>query len=259
MPENDLFESFTTMDQTHLHPLPASEVRRRGDRLRRRNTALAVAGGTVAAMTAIGAPLALTQGGGADRDSLPIATDGPSPDAVQWRTSIPEDFPLTEGMPTTNVLSGTPVETREGYEPQAPGPCGGPAWDVSGALDSLQAIFQDTEGGVDRTVSAFPDDASAGARLDELSERARSCDSRQIRVAWVEQDLGDQSVVFADVWDDGTAYLHQAVRVGNAVLYTTAYFNGGGDPDVVERTWRQAEQDTADVVSAMCVFSADPC
>ena len=63
MPENDLFESFTTMTQTDLHPLPASEVRRRGDRLRRRNTALAVAGGTVAAMTAIGVPVALSQDG----------------------------------------------------------------------------------------------------------------------------------------------------------------------------------------------------
>ncbi len=261
MPENDLFESFTTMSQTDLHPLPATEVRRRGDRLRRRNTALAVAGGTVAAMTAIGVPVALSQDGGSDRDSLPIATDGPSTDAVAWRTTVPAGFPLTDGMPDTNVLSGTPVEARPGYEPQAPGPCAGPAWDVTGALDSLQAVFQDTEGGIDRTVSVFPDDEAARDRVRTFEEQARTCSDPRVSTDVLGGTDGesDQALVFVNAWDDGTGYLHRVVRVGNAVLYTTTFFNGAGDPAVVAETAGRTDADSQVVVDAMCTFAADPC
>ena len=45
-----------------MNPLPASEVRRRGDRMRRRNTALATVGGVVAAAVFIGTPVALMSG-----------------------------------------------------------------------------------------------------------------------------------------------------------------------------------------------------
>lgn len=261
MPENDLFESFTTMSQTDLHPLPATEVRRRGDRLRRRNTALAVAGGTVAAMTAIGVPVALSQDGGSDRDSLPIATDGPNTDAVAWRTTVPAGFPLTDGMPDTNVLSGTPVEARPGYEPQAPGPCAGPAWDVTGALDSLQAVFQDTEGGIDRTVSVFPDDEVARDRVRTFEEQVRTCSDPRVSTDVLGGTDGesDQALVFVNAWDDGTGYLHRVVRVGNAVLYTTTFFNGAGDPAVVAETASRTDADSQVVVDAMCTFAADPC
>ena len=262
MPENDLFESFTTMTQTDLHPLPASEVRRRGDRLRRRNTALAVAGGTVAAMTAIGVPVALSQDGTDARpDPGLYATDGPSTDAVAWRVDVPEDFPLTEGMPETNVLSGTPVEARPGYEPQAPGPCAGPAWDVTGALDSLQAVFQDTEGGVDRTVSVFPDDEAARDRVRTFEDQVRTCSDPRVRADVLGGTDGesDQALVFVNAWDDDTGYLHRVVRVGNAVLYSTTSFNGAGDPAVVAETASRTDADSQTVVDAMCTFAADPC
>lgn len=263
MPENDPFESFkTTMstDTTGLRPLPASEVRRRGDRLRRRNTALAVAGGTVAAMTAIGVPVALNQSGpDAESDPGLYATDGPSTDAVAWRTDVPADFPMLSGMPEENVYSETPVEVREGYEPQAAGPCREEPWQVTGALEVLQAVAQETEGGIDRSLAVFADEAEATQRLDAFAERAATCTDRGSEVVPLVSDLGDQSLVFAHVYDDGTANLHQAVRVGNAVLYTTSTFNGGGDPAVVGET-RELEQDrSAEVVAAMCVFAADPC
>lgn len=257
MSEHDLFESLRTMTTTDLAPPPVSEVRRRGDRLRRRNTALAVVGASVAAAVAVGVPIALTQGGGTD-DSLPIAND-PSAAAPSWRTSIPEAFPLTTRMPRTNEYSGTPVEVREDYQPQAPGPCGGEAWDVAGSSDTLQAVWQAGEGGLDRTMTIYADDVAAEQRLDSLSERARFCAAEDVRVDWFEEDLGEQSVVFVNTWDDGTAYLHQAVRVGNAVLYSTSYFNGGGDPDVVTRTRELERARSAEVIAQMCVFSADPC
>ena len=234
MPENDLFESFTTMDQTHLHPLPASEVRRRGDRLRRRNTALAVAGGTVAAMTAIGVPVALSQDGTDARpDPGLYATDGPSTDAVAWRVDVPEDFPLTDGFPLEDPDR---TQVLPEYQPQAVGPCAtSPAWDVSGALESLQAVYTDpSQGGMDRVVSVYEDDTTAATALEELRTQAETCRPQgqpRVSAEVLSSDLGEQSVVFVNGYDDtGEGFLHQAVRVGNAVLYSTSYFQGAGDP-----------------------------
>ncbi|WP_300645014.1 hypothetical protein [Nocardioides sp.] len=262
MSDHDPFETFKATMSTSgtLHPLPAHEVRRRGDRLRRRNTALAVAGGTVAALVAVGVPVALTQtGGSTDGDAGLVATQGPSTDAVAWRVDIPADFPLVEGLPDTNVFSGTPVEAREGYEPQAPGPCRGEAWDVTGSLDVLQAVFQDTEGGIDRSLAVFADDTEAAARIDAMAEQAATCRDTETTVVPLTSDLGEQSLVFANVWEDGQTYLHQAVRVGNAVLYTTSFSLGGGDPAVLEDERERSQDRDSEVIAQMCTFSADPC
>lgn len=267
MPEHDPFESFKTAmhTDTDLRPLPASEVRRRGDRLRRRNTALAAVGGTAAALVAVGVPVALVQGGGDDDAAPPpIATQPttrPGNEAVDWRTEVPAGFPITEGLPGPDAGGRT---TMGAYEPQAIGPCGGPAWDVSDALDSLAAVYQDpSEGGLDRVVAVFADDDAATARLDALAAEVGSCRSQgqpSVAAEALVSDLGDQSVVFVNVYvETGDAILHQAVRVGNAVLYSTATFLGAGDPDVLEYERTLEQERSAEVVSAMCVFGADPC
>jgi hypothetical protein len=208
-------------------------------------------------------PVALVQGGGDDDAAPPPIATQPTTQVttqvVAWRTEVPADFPLVQGLPEENIYSGTPVEAREGYEPQAPGPCRGEAWDVSGSLDVLQAVYQDTEGGIERSIAVFADDAEAAARVDAFAEQAETCRGGGSTVVPLTSDLGEQSAVFANVYDDGTATIYQLVRVGNAVLSTTTTFNGGGDPTVVEET-RQLEQDrSAPVVSAMCAFAADPC
>lgn len=267
MPDHDPFENFkTTMNtgmSTDLHPLPASEVRRRGDRLRRRNTALAAVGGTAAALVAIGVPVALSQSG-PETESDPglYATQGTDPEAVQWRTEIPADFPILFGMP--KAQPGFPIDVREEYESQAVGPCAGPAWDVSSALDSLQAIYTDpTEGGQDRVLAVFADDAAATAQVDVLQELVDTCRAQgqpQVTAQALTSDLGEQSVVFVNVYQEtGDAILHLAVRVGNAVLYSTSTFLGAGDAEVLEYSRELAQERSAAVVSEMCVFSADPC
>lgn len=261
MPDQDPFESFKAAMTTDLRPLPAPEVRRRGDRLRRRNTALAVAGGTIAAVAAIGVPVALLQGGPTDGDSGLLATQGPDTDAVAWRTDVPEDFPVTGGFPGPEAGGRT---TTGPYQAQAVGPCAGPAWDVSAALDSLAAVYQDpSEGGLDRVIAVFADDEQAAARLAELEDAVGACEPQgrpAVSAVLLPSDLGEESVVFVNRYDQtGEGILHQAVRVGNAVLYSTSTFLGAGDPAVVEQT-RELEQDrSAGVVAAMCLFAADPC
>lgn len=252
MPDHDPFETFKAAMSTDLRPLPATEVRRRGNRLRRRNTALAVAGGTVAAMTAIGVPIALTQGNGPDTDGL-VATDPP----VVWRTEVPRDFPITRGLPE-------PAQILDEHQPQAVGPCAGPAWDVSGALDSLQAIYTDpSQGGLDRTLSVFPDDTAAAAALAGLRDQVETCEPQgrpRVEAEVLVSDLGEESLVFVNRYvDTGEGFLHEAVRVGNAVLYSTSSFNGAGDPAIVEQTRELEQERSAEVVTEMCAFSADPC
>jgi hypothetical protein len=262
MPEHDPFESFkTTMDASDLHPLPASEVRRRGDRLRRRNTALAAVGGTAAALVAVGVPVALVQGGGDDDAAPPPIANDPTSQIV-WRSDIPRDFPLTSGMPRTNGHDGSPVVAIDGYQPQMVGPCGGPAWDVSDALDSLSAVYTgESQGGEDRVLSVFPDADAAEARMDALAREAGVCESRRLQaIEQVREDVeGVDTYRYINAYDTGEGVLHTASRVGNAILYETVYFNGARDVDAVVTTLQGAARDRREVVSAMCVFSADPC
>lgn len=263
MPDHtdDLFEGFRAMSNTDLHPLPASEVRRRGDRRRRRTTALAVAGGALAAVAVVGVPLALaTEGDDRTRDDSMVATD-PSPAPVQWRTEVPEDFPITGGLPQDDPDR---IDVRSDYLPQAVGPCASGAWDVGGALDVLSAVYTDpSEGGLDRVVSVFEDDDTAARRLDRLREEVETCEPQsqpRVSARLLVSDLGEQSVVFVNRYDDtGEGILHEAVRVGNAVLYSTSTFLGAGDPAVVEEMRELEQQRSAAAVTAMCVFAADPC
>ncbi|MGB0190127.1 MAG: hypothetical protein ACPF9W_04050, partial [Nocardioides sp.] len=147
---------------------------------------------------------------------------------------------------------------------QAVGPCATPAWDVSGALESLQAVYTDpSQGGMDRVVSVYEDDTTAAAALEELRTQAETCwpqGQPRVSAEVLTSDLGEQSVVFVNGYDDtGEGFFHQAVRVGNAVLYSTSYFQGAGDPAVVEAEQEREQDRSAEVVAQMCVFAADPC
>src|SRR4051794_2663009 len=88
-------ENFSTPGPT-MTPLPASEVRRRGTRMRRRNNALATLGG-VAAVAIIATPIALAATGGPQGPSPapPVA----SQPAGGWQQRVPADFDIT-ALPT---------------------------------------------------------------------------------------------------------------------------------------------------------------
>jgi hypothetical protein len=86
-----------------MTPLPATEVRRRGTRLRRRNNALAAAGG-LAVVAAIVAPIAIAAGHTSSARPLPPSHQ------VEWRQTVPTDFALTTGMP-----QGTQEQKRPAF------------------------------------------------------------------------------------------------------------------------------------------------
>ena len=119
------------LDAVHLGaaPLPASEVRRRGDRLRRRNAALVTAGAG-AAVAAVLVPVALLAGGSDRATPSPVGPAGtPSATApatpsepAETSTGTPTEAPTTAPPETssTDLPGATETPTRSPDDVTAP-------------------------------------------------------------------------------------------------------------------------------------------
>lgn len=257
----DLFTRFLA-EEAPVHPLPASEVRRRGDRLRRRHRALTAAAGAAAALL-VATPLALATRGaetaGLD-PAAPSPTATPAPGDVDWVTGVPADFPLGAGL---RGLSEQP-EVVPGFAPDPPvRGCQGGAYTAEAPVRAVDAVQLDapnapgSEGGVQRGLLLYADDEAAREVLAaQEAALADGCGSADPLVS----DLGEGSVVWVQrSGDAGEGELVQLVTVGNAVLATSTTFGGAGDAQVVEQTRELAQSTSALVVSSLCVFAADPC
>jgi hypothetical protein len=122
---SDPFETLTHLDEVPVDPtLPAAEVRRRGDRMRRRRTAVRALGAAcaVAVITTGGIALGGNLTGAAPP---PVTTQGPSPlpsepptdggsPRTQQALSIPDGFPLLEGLPAEDVDTERKAEQNLG-------------------------------------------------------------------------------------------------------------------------------------------------
>ncbi|GAW52196.1 MULTISPECIES: hypothetical protein [unclassified Nocardioides] len=249
-------ENFTSPGLT-MTPIPASEVRRRGTRLRRRNTALATIGG-IAAVAVIATPLAVLASNHSSKADVEPATD--------WHQTIPADFPLTAGMPngsTQSDASGVdPIET-----------CGNVAWSAEGTtrpVDIVGATYGEpgSEGTQSRTLALYADDTTAASALAQLRDTVVNCpedpngSGAPLVNEVVELAAGsDTSLFFTNQAKDGdllydlTAY--EAVRSGNALYLATSFSSAGGSQNVgaLDRLDRASQP----VVDQMCVFSADGC
>ena len=251
----DALENFSTPGLT-MEPLSATEVRRRGTRMRRRNHAVATVG-IVAAVTLVATPIALA----ATRTTSSTPPPAIRPPSVAWVQAVPADFPLTEGLPAKNGHDGSPVEARDGYQPQVVDICEGAGWDATGASDVRQATYTgESEGGSDRALALYPTDKDAQSALAAVESRVEACATQTAgRKRFVEvlpSDAGDESLVFADHYTDGgDLSAVQLVRVGNAILFDTSYSIGAPAQDTADLI---AEKSTT-TVGALCRFSADPC
>jgi hypothetical protein len=276
-PIEDL-ENFNTQG-LNVNPLPASEVRRRGNRMRRRNNALATIGG-VAAVAIIAVPLALSATG-SDRagDIPPAGSPPPSPSTGQsagteWVQTIPPDFPLTEGMPKTNGIDGTAVTVTDEPGVRDIVLCDQPGWTPEGPVASVAVAGAtytgETEDTQARTLALYSSSDEAQAALETLRTAVVGCPSdpngtgAPLVYDLVEADLGaEASLVFteqartdADLLSDLTVY--QVARKGNALYVANSHTSAGG-PQVVAAEVDRLASLSAPVISDLCLFAAEPC
>ncbi|MBB6628862.1 hypothetical protein H5V45_16155 [Nocardioides sp. KIGAM211] len=261
-----------------VNPLPASEVRRRGNRLRRRNNALATVGG-LAAVAIIAVPLALSASGQdssapdvGPATSSPSAT--PSPDAgPTWRQRIPDGFPLAEGFPATNGSDGSAVTVTSPTDVEVFPPCLGsgdqrtpPARTVDRASVTYVGESEDRREGV---LAVYADQDAASAALQQLETDVARCPSQRGQNATylfdaLPSDLGEESFAWTVRVRQGGELsseltVVQNVRVGNAIYALSYYGAGGANQDVIDFTQRLMTTDSAPTVSSLCVFAAEPC
>jgi hypothetical protein len=252
-------------------PLPAAEVRRRGDRIRRRNTALAAAGG-LAVVAAVAAPVAAVA---LHHDSDRVEP-APAPH-VTWRQDIPRALDLgavPSGSPVTFTvrrdasvvddltLCGAPAFSTRSGEPA------GPAVDTAGATYGEPGTSSQSG----RTLAVYPDADAAAAAAAGLRAGVEGCpvDEHPGGPTYTWSVVPGASVGAADdgfvvaqqvrfdktTLSDLTAF--EVARVGNALLITNAHTTAGGQ-QAIDGTVPGLVTLSAPVVQQMCVFAADPC
>jgi len=273
---SDLREIFEPLEQAPLTPsLPASEVRRRGERLRRRRTALTgVAAVAVAAVVVTGGVLA----GGASTGSAPApvpATQAPrsvaaSPTSVASR--IPAGFSLTHGLPDPGPdvhRSGSSSLT----EPFTFQPCGSdPAAGV--ARSDFAEVRQAYAGGEIEVhqLAVYPRSSDASLAFEDLRSALEQCPTRDLGGGSVEHSAldehgigrsDDSMVVAVTNTQDGarTTYGSHYVlaRVGNAILVTQAGGEFGGTAQALAEADDTERTVALGLVASMCPFATGGC
>ncbi len=253
--------------------LPAAEIRRRGDRMRRRRATLVAAGGVLAAAVAVGTPvLALSGSDGTGRDPS-VATSGPATEQppaptvppAGWLTAVPDDFPLTAGFADEAAPASSSLEG----DPAVPAGCGAL---FEGYTDDLVATYQgESEDRALRYLVVYPDAASAQEATSSWRSAVAACGTQSIargttRVHGVLDavDLGtDEAYALTEQvqHDDGlVSELSLAVvgRTGNAVYVDYSFGSVGGDAQVTDETARLVAG-SAQPVQALCAFAVEPC
>jgi len=258
-------QGLPAMDQ-----LPASEIRRRGDRMRRRRTAGVAVAGVLAAAVAVGTPVIALSGSGDDRDVAPPIATSPAPTepgepSAGWLTTVPEDFPLTSGFADPDA---TPNDGLA-QDPSLAVACGSAGF--AGFVDNAVVTYQGpSEDRAVRILVLYPDAASATAELAELRSDIDGCGPTNVAkgttmvVETVPVDLGtEESFAFSQQiqHQDGLVSdlsMFEVARTGNAIYVDMSYGAAGGDQVVGFERDRLEENSTAPL-QEMCRFAEHPC
>jgi hypothetical protein len=262
-PIHDL-EHFT--QGVDVTPLPASEVRRRGDRMRHHRNALAAVGG-VAAVALIATPIALWANGSPKAMPGP-STNGPTPTQITTGATdpttthdIPDGFPITRGAEPDGgdfTWSG-PSATAEGVV--FPALCSDNGFAVS-PQDRLGFNVSGPEYGDDRTLMTFDRADNAVAAMDYLRAWVSNCPSEKNIVYDIlpaaDYDTGYDSFTFGLSYTDGLgSAAFQATRVGRSLLMLQTY--GEGSRESLPAQADQVTHLTGKITPAMCVFTETGC
>jgi hypothetical protein len=271
----------------NVNPLPPPEVRRLGDRMRRRNAAFAAVG-AAAAIAVIVTPLAVFAGG-RDHAEPPVTTpsvshsespsespSGTDPSASEptnqpiENIEIPEGFPLADGLPDSGAEPGQPglQGPNRTLEPLTFSACGS-SFDEPPHVDQLLASWTNVEDYRDRQLTTFEDAAQAVTYVKTLTDFYRTCpeeDGGQAGNSIVHKV--SRTAVGGESWAVVTHYefdgaptvgltVVHVIRLGRAVLIDTTSNEGSG-PDGNAQIQAQTNA-TVDVVSAMCFFTESGC
>ncbi len=274
---SDLFDPLREITREPVSSLSAAEVRRRGDRHRRRRTAVQVLGGAAAVtVVALGA-YTMADGSPNSSREVPPASQRPSSSeqASGPVTRVPEGFPLDQGMveaasvkgPSRDALWLTDVSICGDVAPYSPA-------DVT--TDAVGVMHDDTGYSQRRQLMVYPDAATAHRMARDLVNRFEACPRYDLDTGdtghgealnqVTPRELGDEAwTVKNGAMFNGAPTIgediYAVVRVGNAVLYSWAGAETSGltNPPGFERN-AQAELDgLAGPVAAMCVFTRAGC
>lgn len=242
--------------------LPAEEVRRRGDILRRRRRAIQSA--TTAALAVVLVAFAV----GINRDTRDLNV------AVEPRpvVSVPGHFPLTHTYPEVT----SPEQQLQGPGPDVPAfadlsACNRALGQAADPVDRLAARFSQPEDSRSRLLTVYGSTKDAVAYFDAIASIYRQCPREIVP----NQPDTVNEIGAVGLGDDAIAIVRRGVgaggdyrsgievivmvRTGNAVLLSSVSNDGGATPASVEHARQTAEQDVAAVVAAMCVFANGSC
>ncbi|GAA4675612.1 hypothetical protein [Nocardioides nanhaiensis] len=274
----------TPGDEDAVHPLPAAEVRRLGDRRRRRTQGL-VAAGAAAAVLAIAVPLTVVGGGQGAPSPAPAPsqtpTQEPSPDPSELPTAadpVPngqidlDGLDLTAGMSTND--DGSPAQIGidgVGVGPLAPCSTGPTEPEEQTPAEPVQRLTAEVSGpeySEAREVRVYETVEEATAVLDAVVADAGTCPRQDVGgTGWLlEVDdgglPGDSRLLVRTYEQDGTtppgAQWWQLTRVGRALVLAST----GGEFLPGPGLEQGVAEDTADlvpVVETVCSAQGGGC
>lgn len=264
MPDRDPLQQLASFGAGGpVDPLPATEVRRRGDRRRARRTAVTGVVGAVAVLAvALPAGLYAARDGGGRSAPPASSTSAPTP----LRTTIPADFPILAGIdpaPESAAVEDGPGNLADVRI------CGRSVWPAS-ALDRRAATLPGEESSPtwSRDLLLFPTVSGAESAVRALASGLDRCPSEEL----VEPALGgrtvdylhvrvdhdvagaDQTLTWTDDFADGghDGAITQVVRVGNALAATRIAGTGTAYPPEELPT----NAPSVDLVRAMRIFAS---
>lgn len=256
-----------------VHPLPAAEIRRRGERMRHRRNALSAAGAALAVAVIASGGLYVSQGTTGTAHPPGPATQAPSP-AGSWVTQIPEEMSITDGMSEPGGDNGSREVTTKAQTPWMLDPCR----DEGAADDPVRTDFlsvgQPLPAGLEgRQLGVYPDAGAAQAAMDGFRDEIGECqvyvaedgisEARTLPIGGAVAGVDESLVVVDHAYTNGlkmTLATHfMVVRVGNAVFLMLLDGEFGAAPDNSARVDREQRAVAAGIIDRMCVFAADPC
>lgn len=230
-----------------MSPLPPAEIRRRGERFRRRRQAMTVAG-AVLAVALVAVPIGVLAQGD---ERPPPAEPAPS------LTEIPEDFPLADGMGDAEVTDSAAMERLD--------LCGSTPLEDVEPRDVRSARVEGGDTSDTRTLYLLADQDAVRETYEIVLDAASDCsitsaedpDSADSDVTFRPVSAGWTGVTITKDFARGQVTTEPAVEVihvvtvGDAVLVTSTFGSWAGDLDTGIADTRDA---VSPVVEAMDVF-----